>query len=170
MYANQRWSQRFEDGHQTRAGFFLGDGAGLGKGRQISALLYEHFRGHGKRAVWLSVSPDLKLDAMRDVQDLALPEHLPLHPENGSLPNIGENLNKKLGDGVLFMTYATMIMSRRKLDPNVPPEELAIPGSRIKQLVDWLSVDQEPLIVLDECHKVSKSFELISSMCDLLYH
>jgi hypothetical protein len=36
-----------------RAGFFLGDGAGVGKGRQIAGLVYQHYRAGGRRALWV---------------------------------------------------------------------------------------------------------------------
>ena len=157
VYANQRWTQRFDDCHNTRLGFFLGDGAGLGKGRQIGGLLYEHFRGTGSRAVWLSVSPDLKLDAMRDINDLELDDKLVIHPESGQLPPLGKALDSTCGDGVLFMTYATLIMARAKLSDLARPEELAVENSRLKQLVDWLSKDAAPCIVLDECHKAKNA-------------
>jgi hypothetical protein len=47
----------------ARAGFFLGDGAGVGKGRQIAAAIKEYWlrRPLGKRRVlWMSVSADLR--------------------------------------------------------------------------------------------------------------
>lgn len=47
----------------ARAGFFLGDGAGVGKGRQIAAQIKEFWcrRPPGKRRVlWLSTSVDLR--------------------------------------------------------------------------------------------------------------
>ena len=54
-----------------RAGFFLGDGAGVGKGRTIAACIKEHFAaGHGTRALWVSVSKDLNFDAQRDLDDV----------------------------------------------------------------------------------------------------
>lgn len=34
-----------------RAGFFLGDGAGVGKGRAIAAMILQHFKEGGKRAL-----------------------------------------------------------------------------------------------------------------------
>lgn len=52
------------------AGFFLGDGAGVGKGRQIAALILEQQRTGGKRALWVSVSNDLRYDAARDLKDV----------------------------------------------------------------------------------------------------
>lgn len=54
----------------TRAGFFLGDGAGVGKGRQIAALIRDFWSGGGRRILWISVSNDLRLDAQRDLNDV----------------------------------------------------------------------------------------------------
>ena len=56
------------------AGFFLGDGAGVGKGRQIAALILEHKRTGGSRCLWVSVSNDLRYDAVRDLTDVGAPE------------------------------------------------------------------------------------------------
>lgn len=57
-------------------GFFLGDGAGVGKGRQISAIILDNYaRGRGKH-VWLSTSTDLYQDAVRDLKDLGC--HIPV--------------------------------------------------------------------------------------------
>jgi hypothetical protein len=39
LYAFQRFARLLPDG--SRAGFFLGDGAGVGKGRQIAAVIKE---------------------------------------------------------------------------------------------------------------------------------
>lgn len=54
------------------AGFFIGDGAGVGKGRQIAGIILDnHARGR-RRAVWLStstVSPSM-LPPLRDIPNL----------------------------------------------------------------------------------------------------
>ena len=65
-----------------RAGFFLGDGAGVGKGRQIAALLKECWARGLRRAIWVSVSRDLKLDAERDLRDMDAC-HIEIHPKVG---------------------------------------------------------------------------------------
>ena len=66
-----------------RAGFFLGDGAGVGKGRTIAACIKEHFAaGHGTRALWVSVSKDLNFDAQRDLDDVRA--ETCVYPEVGS--------------------------------------------------------------------------------------
>lgn len=47
----------------ARPGFFLGDGAGVGKGRQIAALVKDYWlarSGQQRRVLWVSVSADLR--------------------------------------------------------------------------------------------------------------
>lgn len=47
-----------------------GDGAGVGKGRTIAGIIYENYLLGRKRALWFSVSSDLKFDAERDLRDI----------------------------------------------------------------------------------------------------
>ncbi|EOD07809.1 hypothetical protein EMIHUDRAFT_249392 [Emiliania huxleyi CCMP1516] len=72
----------------TRAGFFLGDGAGVGKGRQLAAVLLDSLAPM-PRHIWFSSSADLRNDAIRDLTDLGC--HCPA--------------------GVLFSTYATLLVA-----------------------------------------------------------
>eukprot|EP01047_Picozoa_sp_COSAG01_P019705 COSAG01_NODE_1103_length_11680_cov_13.513773_1_plen_187_part_00 len=44
VYASMRHHITLPNGRNERAGFLLGDGAGIGKGRQISGVIYENFR------------------------------------------------------------------------------------------------------------------------------
>lgn len=66
MYAAQQHSHMLTDG--TRAGFLVGDGAGVGKGRTIAGIIFENFLKGRKKALWVSVSNDLKYDAERDLK------------------------------------------------------------------------------------------------------
>ena len=61
-YACQRHEIRIPSGE--RAGFFLGDGVGLGKGRQLAGIILHNWRRGTKRHVWISVSADLCVDAL----------------------------------------------------------------------------------------------------------
>jgi hypothetical protein len=51
----------------SRPGFFLGDGAGVGKGRQIAALVKDYWLSRSsskaRRILWVSVSADLRCAA-----------------------------------------------------------------------------------------------------------
>ena len=144
IYACQRFEgPRLSDAQQSRAGFFLGDGAGVGKGRQLAGLAYEHWLTGGKRIVWLSVSSDLRIDAARDLDDLGMAK-LPLHPARDSasatLPT-GVLDACGMKDGVLFVTYSLLISKSAK-------------GSRLDQVIRWLQQDPKGgLILFDECHK-----------------
>lgn len=68
VYACQAHENMFEDG--SRAGFLIGDGAGVGKGRSIAGIIFENFLKSRKRSVWISCSSDLKYDAERDLKDI----------------------------------------------------------------------------------------------------
>jgi hypothetical protein len=79
-YAMQRYdSDVLDEEKMERPGFFLGDGAGVGKGRQIAGLVHENYAAGVRRFLWLSVSPDLHFDAERDMDDVR---------ENTSLPKL----------------------------------------------------------------------------------
>ncbi|KAI9161515.1 hypothetical protein LWI28_018189 [Acer negundo] len=68
VYASQRHLQHLPNG--MRAGFFIGDGAGVGKGRTIAGLIWENWHHGRKKALWISVGSDLKFDARRDLDDV----------------------------------------------------------------------------------------------------
>ena len=64
LYACQRHQQLLPNG--ARAGFFLADGAGVGKGRQLASIIVDSLhRGISNKHVWLSVSTDLHLETNR---------------------------------------------------------------------------------------------------------
>jgi hypothetical protein len=58
--------------HRAGAGFFIGDGAGVGKGRQVSGIILDNFARGRRQHVWLSTSTDLVKDAERDLRDLGV--------------------------------------------------------------------------------------------------
>ncbi|KAL4451948.1 hypothetical protein ABPG75_007610 [Micractinium tetrahymenae] len=172
MYANMKFSMHLPSGQ--RAGFFLGDGAGVGKGRQIAALIKQHFNDGGRRALWVSVSSDLRIDAARDLKDVRA-SHIDICPKGSEAVPTGRAL-ERFGDGVLFVTYSLLISglnsgrknAKRKTegadDDGAPAAGVAaaaahgrinVPdGSRLAQIIRWLNGSkQPPLIVFDECHK-----------------
>ncbi|CAL1409340.1 unnamed protein product [Linum trigynum] len=71
VYACQRHQQHLPCG--ARAGFFVGDGAGVGKGRTIAGLILENWHHGRKKAIWISIGSDLKFDARRDLDDMGAP-------------------------------------------------------------------------------------------------
>jgi hypothetical protein len=118
-YAMQRfYGDRLQDG--SRGGFFLGDGAGVGKGRQIAALIKVMWLNpthRTRRILWLSHNRDLREDARRDMVDVNInvpsaarraSVKTPLievwPPANRGLPVKGR-IKEGLNHGVLFATY-----------------------------------------------------------------
>ena len=113
-----------------RAGFCIGDGAGIGKGRTIAAILVESYcRGFGK-SLWVSTSSDLYYDACRDMKDLGA--HLPIIR---SIQDMSRTMNRP-PEGILFATYSTLTRS-----------------NRLEQIIDWLGESFSGCIIFDEAHK-----------------
>lgn len=106
-----------------------GDGAGVGKGRTVAGIIYENWLKGRKRAVWISVSADLKKDPIRDLKDI------------GAREINGKGLNEfkyerikqdKFKNGVLFMTYSGLIgKTSKRVKFN----------TRLAQMIDWLGKD-----------------------------
>ena len=76
-----------------RAGFFMGDGPGVGKGRQIAGIIMENYLRGRKKAVWVSAGADLLQDARRDLRDIGagvIPVHDLRHwPASKKLASVG---------------------------------------------------------------------------------
>ncbi|GAQ77984.1 protein with Helicase_C domain [Klebsormidium nitens] len=148
IYAFEKFENAPRLANGDRQGYFIGDGAGVGKGRQIAAIIAEYMRivGPSGRVLWTSTSTDLKWDAQRDLEDLGL--NIRLYPEGTSvLPKASLRLSANgIGNGVLFVTYSLLVSSD------------GIASSRREQIVEWLMGNETheeagPLIVLDESHK-----------------
>ena len=137
-------------GQSVRAGFFLGDGAGIGKGRQISAMLRDGFCRGRKRHVWLSVSRELIKDAQRDLKDIGL------HCANDFVHDGTKFLTKggKVEKGVLFLTY-NLLVSANRIEQIIGwcagTEHLKSTKSQAKVLE--LEQNFDGCIVFDEAHK-----------------
>uniref|UniRef100_A0A8D2P3D8 Protein strawberry notch homolog 2 n=1 Tax=Zosterops lateralis melanops TaxID=1220523 RepID=A0A8D2P3D8_ZOSLA len=140
IYACQQHEVLLPNGQ--RAGFLIGDGAGVGKGRTVAGIIFENFLKGRKKALWFSVSNDLKYDAERDLKDIEA-SHIPVHA-----------LNKiKYGDtatseGVLFATYSALIGESQAGGQH---------RTRLKQILEWCRENFEGVIVFDECHKAKNA-------------
>ena len=130
VYAGQAHSQVLPDGN--RKGYFIGDGTGVGKGRQLSAIILDNFNQGRKKALWISKSQNLYEDAQRDWKDLGGNPK-----EVYSLSKVKKANDIPYGDGILFGTYDTL--GSRKEDG-------------IKKLQKWLGKDFDGVIALDEAH------------------
>lgn len=138
VYACQRHLQHLANG--SRAGFFLGDGAGVGKGRTIAGLIWENWHHGRRKALWISVGSDLKYDARRDLDDVGA-TCVEVHALNKLPYSKLDSKSVGVKEGVVFLTYSSLIASSEK------------GRSRLQQLVQWYGSEYDGLIVFDECHK-----------------
>ncbi|XP_073279298.1 protein FORGETTER 1 [Primulina huaijiensis] len=137
VYASQRHLQHLANG--ARAGFFLGDGAGVGKGRTIAGLIWENWHHGRRKALWISVGSDLKFDARRDLDDVGA-TCIEVHALNKLPYSKLDSKSVGVKEGVVFLTYSSLIASSEK------------GRSRLHQLVQWCG-QFDGLVVFDECHK-----------------
>lgn len=152
-YAVQRFSHPLPDGRTP--GFWVGDGTGVGKGREIAGIIYHFLRESGqKKALWISATQQLYQDAKRDIAGVGVPLQTIHHNESKYAK--GAPIEAK--EGILFSQYGTAAAGwKGKRD-------------RFNQIVNWLSpqkkVDSEMVsipsefegvIVYDECHAMKNA-------------
>ncbi|KAM7250787.1 hypothetical protein ACFE04_022670 [Oxalis oulophora] len=138
IYACQRHAQHLPNG--SRAGFFVGDGAGVGKGRTVAGLIWENWHHGRKKALWISIGSDLKFDAKRDLDDMGA-MCIAVHPLNKLPYSKLDSKSVGIKEGVVFSTYSSLIASSER------------GRSRMQQLVQWCGPGFDGLIIFDECHK-----------------
>ena len=127
-----------ENGRPYRTGFFLGDGTGAGKGRQVAAVMLDQWLRGRRKHIWISKTETLLEDARRDWTAV------------GGLALDIQHLNQwKLGmpigaaEGILFLTYATLRSNRGDK------------GTRLQQILDWVGDDFDGMVVFDEAHEMA---------------
>ena len=124
-----------------RRGFFLGDGTGCGKGRQIAGVIADNLAQGRSRAVWLSKNDALLEDARRDWSAIG-----------GTNGDITPQSAWKQADaialdrGILYTTYATLRQPAR-----------GERASRLDQIVNWLGAEFDGVIVFDEAHAMANA-------------
>ena len=132
-----------------RRGWMLGDGTGAGKGRQVAAIMLDHWLRGRRRALWLSQSDKLVEDARRDWCALGGRDDdvIPLGKfrQGAEIPR---------AEGILFATYATLRSPARQGKT-----------SRLDQIVAWLagSLDEDDrhafdgAVIFDEAHAMANA-------------
>ena len=165
VYACQQHATFLPSGE--RAGYLIGDGAGnlfisnfkfsikiilfdlkgIGKGRTVAGIIYENYLKDNKKAIWLSVSADLKFDAERDLKDIGAPSRIKVHALNKmKYAKINSEENGNISKGIVFSTYSSLISESSTARGKCK--------TRIGQLVQWCGGENfEGVIIFDECHK-----------------
>jgi hypothetical protein len=137
-YAGQAHEQKLPDGR--RKGFFVGDGTGVGKGRQIAGIILDNFMQGRTKAVWISKNNDLFGDAIRDWTATTgrskeeVVSHSRIKPKD----------RISLQEGILYSTYDTIKSEKG--------------GNRLDQIVEWVGEDFDGVIAFDEAHNMGNLF------------
>jgi predicted RNA methylase len=128
------------DANAYRLGYFLGDGTGCGKGRECAGLILVNWLAGRRKAIWVSKSATLIEDAIRDWTDL------------GGSPAEIQPLSKwkpdqpiPMGDGILFVTYATLRSAGK------------CGSTRLSQILEWMDEDFDGVLAFDEAHAMQNA-------------
>lgn len=141
----------------VRQGFFVGDGTGVGKGREISTIILDNFRQGRKKALWVSMKPDLIADAKRDWSGIHQNPDQIFGTTSAKEPIANAN-------GILFTTYAGLYQGTEADRGGALSSRLDKKGdgtgrvaSRLDQIVNWLGKDFEGVIAFDEAHAMGNA-------------
>lgn len=121
VYAGMAHNQLGPDG--TRLGFFIGDGTGVGKTRELASILIDNFAQGRNRAVWISAKRGLLKAIQSDLQEMGA-GNIPLHDLGKTKSKFGK---VELPAGVVFSTFDTL---RGDLSLGGVPSEFA-PGATV---------------------------------------
>ncbi|MBF0248000.1 MAG: strawberry notch family protein, partial [Alphaproteobacteria bacterium] len=124
-----------------RQGWFLGDGTGCGKGRQVAGIILDNRLKGRTKAVWVSKNDKLLEDARRDWAALGgdPDQVVPLSKFKQGQPI-------DLADGILFLTYGTLRSGARQGK-----------ASRLDQIVEWLGDGFDGPLMFDESHALANA-------------
>ena len=128
-----------EQGQAYARGFYLGDGTGAGKGRQVAGIILDQWLRGRRRHIWFSKNEALLEDARRDwtaVGGVAL-DVQPL-----SAWKLGTTVT--LDAGILFVTYPTLRSGREE-------------ATRLRQILDWAGDAFDGVIAFDEAHALANA-------------
>ena len=124
-----------------RRGWFLGDGTGAGKGRQVAAIILDNWLKGRRRAVWVSKSDKLIEDAERDWTAIG-----GYRSDLVPLSRFRQGAAIALEEGIFFTTYATLRTQAR-----------GEKASRVQQIIDWLGRAFDGVVVFDEAHAMANA-------------
>lgn len=132
---------RLQDGTEVRRGYLIGDGTGVGKGREISGIILDQMGKGRKKAIWISKNDKLYDDAKRDWSALGQdPDKL------FNLGNIKAGTKVTVNDGIMYLTYGKLRSASKKT------------GQRsVDQIIEWVGTDFDGVLVFDEAHHMGNA-------------
>jgi len=151
VYAGQAHDERLPNG--SRKGFFIGDGTGVGKGREISGVILDNLSQGRDKAVWVSFNRGLIEDARRDFAGVGGDPDLLFFQGD---TKAGAAITRE--NGILFTTYSTLRGGEKRQGTDHGMEGGGRPGqTRLQQLTDWLGPDFDGVIAFDEAHSMGNA-------------
>lgn len=152
----------------SRASALIGDGTGVGKGREAAGILWDNWRQGRRRLVWVSEKNDLMQDAARDFSGLGAGPDILANVTQAANGRWIFNPNSRMKtlaswngkddikhEGVIFVTYA-LLRSENKQG-----------GTRAEQLRKWLQGEdggEGAYILFDEAHNLKNAVPSIGSV------
>jgi hypothetical protein len=127
------------EGQTYRLGYFLGDGTGAGKGRQVASVILDRWVRGERRHIWISKNEALLEDARRDWAALG---GLPIDIQPLASWKLGTPIAMR--DGILFVTYPTLRSGRND-------------ATRLDQILAWAGDAFDGVIVFDEAHAMANA-------------
>lgn len=164
VYAGQAHQNELPTGE--RQGYFIGDGTGVGKSREIIGIAIDNWNQGRKKMLWISAKAGL----FKDIQDEMSAIGFDLKNFfNGNLKGGKEMVGRK--EGIVYVTYNSMISKYDGLDPHVDPDKPAklLPPenpekpSRMHRLYNYLGPDFDGVIAFDESHYAGNAMDLAGS-------
>lgn len=126
-----------------RAGFAIGDGTGVGKGREGAGIIFDNWCQGRTKALWITKNDSTLLDAARrDWGDL------------GGNPTDIFPMSKIPAGEPIKATKGIMLVSTGTLRSK-PRDKI----SRLQQILDWLGPDFDGVVISDEHHAAANAVE-----------
>ncbi|MCP5400769.1 MAG: strawberry notch family protein [Novosphingobium sp.] len=125
------------EGKSYRMGYFLGDGTGAGKGRQVASMILDRWVRGERRHIWISKNEALLEDARRDWSALG---GLPLDIQPLGNWKLGQPVS--MPEGILFVTYPMLRSTRAD-------------ATRLDQILAWTGDAFDGVLIFDEAHAMA---------------
>ena len=136
--------------HLKDRAFLLGDGTGVGKGRELAGMLMNHLLFHPshRRFVFVTASAQLEADIVRDLGDIGWKSKGPCGIPVLSLQSFPPSHSIPVRRAILFMTYTLL----RQPGTAKSKGKGAAKKSRLDQVLQWLDRGDGGMLVFDEIH------------------
>lgn len=146
VYAGQAHAEFLPAGpgeQSMRAGFAIGDGTGVGKGREAAGIIFDNWHQGRTKALWITKNDSTLLGAARrDWGDL------------GGDPEVIFPMSKVAAGEPVKATRGIMLVSTGTLRSK-PRDKLP----RLQQILNWLGPDFDGVIISDEHHAAANAVE-----------